>query len=91
MAPAVQQHPGARTTRRLTDVAKHSVAAGDPIAYAARIKAQEELLEAAERAQAWFDRFDRHAPEGLAFGGEGSVRRQLRQAIRKVGDAEEGR
>jgi hypothetical protein len=73
-------------------VAKHSVAAGDPIAYAAKTKAQEELLEAAEDALEWFERFDAHAPEGLAFGGEAKVRRALRTALRKaqadpVGDA----
>ncbi len=43
-----------------------------------------ELLEVAEVALAWFDRFDAHAPEGLAFGGEAKVRRQLRAAIRRA-------
>ena len=61
-----------------------SVAAGDPIAYAARQEAQEELLEAAEDALAWFERFGAHAPEGLCFGGEAKVRRALRAAIRQV-------
>jgi len=42
----------------------------------------ERLLDAARAALAWFYRFDEHAPEGLAFGGEAKVRRQLRQAIR---------
>jgi hypothetical protein len=66
-----------------------SVAAGDPIAYAAQQKAQEELLEAAEGALAWFESFDAHAPEGLAFGGEAKVRRSLRTAIRKARGGEE--
>ena len=43
-----------------------------------------ELLEVAEAALAWFDRFDGHAPEGLEFGGEAKVRRQLRDAIRRA-------
>ena len=62
--------------------------AGDPIAYAARIKAQQQLLEAAEDALAWFERFDTHAPEGLCFGGEAQVRKALREALRKVRGAQ---
>jgi hypothetical protein len=42
------------------------------------------LLEAAKSALRWFDAFDQHAPSGLGFGGEVKVRRQLRQAIRRV-------
>ena len=42
-----------------------------------------ELLEAAEAALKWFARFDAHAPEGMAFGGEAKVRRQLRGAIKR--------
>ena len=43
-----------------------SVAAGDPIAYAAQQQAQEELLEAAAAALDWL--YDRraHLPEDLA-------------------------
>jgi hypothetical protein len=43
-----------------------------------------ELLEAAEAALKWFDRFDAHAPSDMHFGGEGRVRRQLRGAIRRA-------
>jgi hypothetical protein len=46
-----------------------SVAAGDPIAYAAQQKAQEELLEAAENALAWFESFDAHAPRAWRSAG----------------------
>lgn len=56
--------------------------AGDP--FTAGGEAQEELLETAQAALAWFDRFDAHAPEGLTFGGEGRVRKQLRGAIRRA-------
>jgi len=52
-----------------------SHAAGNPGAW---------LLEAAEAALQLLDRIDAHAPEGLAFGGEGRVRRQLREAIRRA-------
>jgi hypothetical protein len=43
---------------------------------------QARLLAAAKDALAWLERFDAHAPEGLNFGGEARVRRQLRRAIR---------
>jgi len=56
--------------------------AGDP--FAATGNPRTELLEAAEAALRWFDRFDQHAPEGLALGGEAKVRRQLRDAIRRA-------
>jgi hypothetical protein len=87
MAPRVQSHPGARTTRRLTDVAKHSVAGGDPTAYAARIKAQEELLEAAENAVAWLESRRRHYPPQMRDGREGAHRKALQQAIAKLREA----
>lgn len=58
--------------------------AGDGIHAAGEQAAQDRLLEAAEAALGWFDRFDQHAPEGLSFGGEGRVRRQLRGAIRRA-------
>ncbi len=41
------------------------------------------LLAAARQALAWFERFDEHAPEGLAFGGEAAIRKDLRRAIRR--------
>ena len=44
----------------------------------------ERLLDAARAAYAWFQAFDEHAPEGMAFGGEATICRQLRQAIRCV-------
>ncbi len=43
-----------------------------------------ELLEAAEASLRLLDWMDAHMPEGLAFGGEGKVRRQLREAIRRA-------
>ncbi len=42
----------------------------------------ERLLEAARSALRLLDAMDQHAPEGLAFGGEHRVRRELRKAIR---------
>lgn len=43
---------------------------------------QEDLMRAAEDALRLLDRMDAHAPEGLHFGGEGRVRKQLREALR---------
>lgn len=43
-----------------------------------------EILEAARSALRLLDLMDAHAPEGFAFGGEGRVRRQLREAIRRA-------
>jgi hypothetical protein len=43
----------------------------------------ERLLTAARDALALLDRMDAHAPEGLSFGGEGKVRRRLREAVRR--------
>ncbi len=57
--------------------------AGDGI-HAAGEQAQDRLLEAAQAALKLLDRIDQHAPEGLAFGGEGRVRKQLRTAIRRA-------
>jgi hypothetical protein len=57
--------------------------AGDGIHAAAEERTQDRLLEAAEAALRLLDRIDQHAPEGLAFGGEGRVRKQLRTAIRR--------
>ena len=56
--------------------------AGDGI-HAAGEQAQDRLLEAAQAALKLLDRIDQHAPEGLAFGGEGKVRKQLREAIKR--------
>jgi len=58
--------------------------AGDGIHAAGEQAAQDRLLEAAEAALAWFDRFDQHAPSDMHFGGEGRVRKQLRTAIRRA-------
>lgn len=43
---------------------------------------REELVEAVRAALRWFERFDAHAPSDLHFGGEGRVRKQLREALR---------
>jgi hypothetical protein len=69
----------------LTD---RSVAAGDPFAYAARIKAQEELLEAAENVLAWLDSRRRHYPPQMRDGREGIHRKALAEAIRRVREGE---
>ena len=55
--------------------------AGDGI-HAVGTAARDDLLEAAEAALELLNKIDQHAPEGLSFGGEGRVRKQLRQAIR---------
>ena len=64
-------------------MAKNSVAAGDPIAYAAQKKAQEELLAAACAAMRWLQDRQAHMPEEMLDGRERKVLRQLRAAIRK--------
>ena len=61
-----------------------SVASGDSIAYGAKQKSEQELLEAAEAALRWFDLFDQRAPSDMMFGGEARVRKGLRQAIRRA-------
>ena len=43
----------------------------------------ERLLDAARAALKYLDDLDKHAPEGMAFGGEGRVRRMLREAVRR--------
>ena len=58
-----------------------SVAAGDPIAYAARIKAQEELLAAAEDALAWLESRRAHYPPEMRDGREGVHSKALKEAI----------
>ncbi len=42
----------------------------------------ERLLDAARAALALLDRMDTHLPEGYSLGGEGKVRRMLREAVR---------
>jgi hypothetical protein len=68
-----------------------SVAAGDPIAYAARIKAQEELLEAAENAVAWLESRRAHYPPQMRDGREGVHRKALAEAVAKLRDMEDER
>ena len=41
------------------------------------------LLGAARSALDLLDRIDKHAPEGFCMGGEGRVRKQLREAVRR--------
>lgn len=41
------------------------------------------LPDAAREALAWFERFDRHAPSDMYFGGESKVRKALREAVRR--------
>jgi hypothetical protein len=61
-----------------------SVAAGDPIGYAAQQKAEEELLRAAEAVLDWL--YDRraHLPEELLDHREARYRKALCEAIRKA-------
>jgi len=66
-----------------------SVAAGDPIPYAAERQAQEELVEAAKFAVEWFRQRTQHAPPDTEFGGEAEVEARLRRAIRKLRGEEE--
>ncbi len=67
---------------------EHSVAAGDGLAYAARQKAQEELLETAESVLAWMDDRAEHAPdEWLEDDRELRHRRRLKRAVRKLRQA----
>ncbi len=64
---------------------EHSVAAGDWLAYAARQKAQEELLETASAVLAWMDERQAHAPDELLEDDrELRHRSRLRKAIRKA-------
>jgi hypothetical protein len=42
----------------------------------------ERLLDACREALAWFDRQARHAPAEFEIGGEGRIRRRLREAVR---------
>jgi len=66
-----------------------SVAAGDPIAYAARIKAQEELLETSEAVASWLDDRRAHFPPEMLDGREHRHHKRLRTAIRRVRGEEE--
>ena len=61
-----------------------SVAAGGPIAYAAKQQAQEELLEAAEATLDWL--YDRraHMPEELLDHREARHRKALREAVQRA-------
>lgn len=45
---------------------------------------RDELMEAARDALRWFERFDAHAPSDMHFGGEGRVRKALREALRRA-------
>jgi hypothetical protein len=88
MAPQESPLLGARPTETEATVDVPSVAAGDPIAYAARRQAEEELLEAAKFAVRWFREREQHAPPESAFGGEAEVEARLKRAIRRVHEEE---
>jgi hypothetical protein len=61
------------------DSAKSSVQPGE-----LQGKANEELVEAARHALAFYQRLEQHAPPEMAFGGEAAVARRLRRAIGRV-------
>jgi hypothetical protein len=84
VAPAVREHPEAGPQLKEVTVDVPSVAAGDPLAYAAQKQAQEELVEAARFAVRWFRQREQHAPPDTEFGGEAEVEVRLRQAIVRV-------
>ena len=60
------------------------LAAGDPIAHAVQIKAQEELLAAACEATRLLQDRQAHTPEEMLDGREHRVLRQLRDAVRRA-------
>ncbi len=64
-----------------------SVRAGGPIAHAARAKAEDELLEAAERALDMLDSRRAHHPPEMIDPREGRVAKALRAAVRGVRDS----
>jgi hypothetical protein len=85
MAPAVVRHPGTRPTERMSKTVDDVIlAAGDPIAHAAQIKAHEELLAAACEAMRLLQDRQQHMPEELLDGRERRVLRVLRTAIRRA-------
>ena len=65
-----------------------TVAASDPIAYAAgeRHEAQEELLETAEAVLDWLDDRRAHYPPELLDAREGKHSKRLRAALRTLRD-----
>jgi hypothetical protein len=58
--------------------------AGDPVAYAARIKAQEELYRAAVVAMRLLQDRQQHTPEEHLDSRERCILRQLRAAVRRA-------
>ena len=82
MAPQVLEHPGTRPTERTVTVDRPSVAAGDPLAYAAHQEAQEELLAAACEVMRLLQDRQQHTPAELLDPRERRVLRQLRDAVR---------
>ncbi len=42
---------------------------------------EEEVLAAAEFALEWFERWEEHAPQECAFGGEYEVMKRLKRAV----------
>ena len=78
--------PGAR---RQANTPRPQTRTGVPVTATSTVhppyeEANAELLVACERALRWFCEFEKHAPEGLAFGGEGTVKRRLGEAIRNA-------
>lgn len=70
-----------------TDSVDPTTLAGDPFALAGTIKAQEELLDAAEAVLAWLDDRQLHIPIEMLDGPEWKHRRALHAAVRKVREA----
>jgi hypothetical protein len=60
------------------------LAAGDPIAHAARLRAQEDLLRAAENALCWLENRRSHYPPQMRDWREGALRKALREATERV-------
>jgi len=78
--PAVREHPGAGPQESECAVDNPSVAQSPALSIP---EDHAKLLEAARAALRYLDDLDRHAPEGFCMGGEGRVRKQLREAVRR--------
>jgi hypothetical protein len=65
-------------------VTQPSLARSAPTGTTEQDEAHHELLAAARAALKYLDDLDAHAPEGVHFGGESKIRRQLRRAIARA-------